>query len=164
MRNDAKASPGFAKLLSLLKMPAETEPFASRTPFTVTVRSAARAALSTEAYSDIATASFQIILLLLIIRRAGPMAKRLRRHGRICTNRAGSAGFSHGRPHIELAQPGHPDGLRCEPPAHCDSVRQGRVELNSNRLDRDRRARQRCVSELQGDKSENLPAVLWHIR
>src|SRR5260370_15429294 len=76
----------------------------------------------------------------------------------------GSAGLPHSRPQIDVPQPGDPDGLRCELSSNCNSVRQGRVELNSDPLNRDRRARQCLVGQFQRNKSENLPAVLRHIR
>src|SRR5579863_3949626 len=61
MRNAANAAAGFGKPLSLLKIPAATAPFALRAPLTVTVRSAAPAAPSSESCSAAAIASFRII-------------------------------------------------------------------------------------------------------
>src|SRR5215471_12525753 len=61
IRNDASACEGLAKVASLLKMPAETEPPAFRTPLTVTVRSAALAAVSAKTDNVAATTEFRII-------------------------------------------------------------------------------------------------------
>src|SRR5258708_17095209 len=98
-------------------------------------------------------------LPLLITRRTAQQPARLMSAAaaKFAQAAIGSAGLPHARLQIDVPQPRDPDGLRREPSADCNAVRQGCVDLNADRIDRDRRARAYLVGSLQLDMTENLP-------